>query len=99
MSWPFNSTVPEEKLSIPASTSERADWPFPSTPAMPITSPSWISKETSSSTRFPDALFFTRFRILSTVFPTVGSSFSIFKTTSRPTMSLEISASLISFKS
>ena len=31
--------------------------------------------------------------------PTLGTSFSIFKITSRPTISLEISASFISFKS
>ncbi len=53
MSLPASSMVPPASGRMPMIASTSSAWPFPSTPAMPSTSPAWMVMSMSDNTSRP----------------------------------------------
>ena len=96
-SAPFIVTLPFWIFLRPERHSSNSLCPLPSTPAIPTISPFLTEKFTSSSFSFPSPKPYRRCSTFSTVFPGFAVFFSSSIFTSWPTMSLEISASEMSF--
>ena len=93
MSAPSRVMVPDSGGTLPSSASASSDCPLPWTPATHSTSPPRTSKLTPSTTMPPAELATFRSRTSSRTSRSAGASFSMRRSTARPTIISARSAS------